>query len=199
MSAAFEMYIERIGKPPAPMLLDYPMLIEARSVWVAERAEEIEGVLVQFETPGGFYIDTVASSPRARGTGIGRALLQFSEREAFRRGYASVYLCPNSKMTENQVFYPSIGYVEYERKRDAGYDRVFYRKRLAWFFWSHAECCLALRSTGRAGTRLRSSQHRSGPLITWSVGRPLFETNAAIVGTRHTRHQLTHRRQQACA
>src|SRR6478735_11657992 len=131
VSAAFEMYIDRIGKPPAPMLHDYRTLIEERCVWVAELAKEIEGVLVQFETPDGFYIDTVASSPRSRGTGIGRALLQFSEREAIRRGYASVYLCTNSKMTENQAFYPSIGYVEYERKRDAGYDRVFYRKSLA--------------------------------------------------------------------
>ena len=131
VSAAFEKYIDRIGKPPAPMLLDYPKLIQERSVWVAELAAEIDGVLVQFETPDGFYIDTVASSPRARGTGVGRALLQFAEREAIRRGYASVYLCTNSKMTENQVFYPSIGYVEYERKSEAGYDRVFYRKSLA--------------------------------------------------------------------
>jgi hypothetical protein len=33
-------------------------------------------------------------------------------------------------MTENQVFYPRIGYVEYARASDAGYDRVFYRKSL---------------------------------------------------------------------
>jgi GNAT superfamily N-acetyltransferase len=125
------MYIHRIGKPPAPMLLDYPKVIEQRSVWVAELAAQIEGVLVGFETPEGFYIDTVASSPRARGTGIGRALLQFSELEARQRGYASVYLCTNSKMTENQAFYPRIGYVEYDRKSDAGYDRVFYRKSLS--------------------------------------------------------------------
>ena len=125
------MYIDRIGKPPAPMLLDYSKLIAERSVWVVERVAEIEGVLVQFETTDGFYIDTVASSPRARGTGVGRALLQFAEQEATRRGYASVYLCTNSKMTENQVFYPSIGFAEYERKEDAGYDRVFYRKSLS--------------------------------------------------------------------
>jgi GNAT superfamily N-acetyltransferase len=125
------MYVDRIGKPPAPMLLDYPKLIAERSVWVVKRANEIEGVLVQFETPEGFYIDTVASSPGARGTGVGRALLQFAETEAIRRGYASVYLCTNSKMTENQVFYPRVGYVEYARKSEAGYDRVFYRKSLA--------------------------------------------------------------------
>ncbi len=35
-NAAFTPYIERIGKPPAPMLLNYPSLIEAGQAWVAE-------------------------------------------------------------------------------------------------------------------------------------------------------------------
>jgi GNAT superfamily N-acetyltransferase len=129
--AAFEPYIERIGKAPAPMLLDYPTLIADGRVWVAELGTQVEGVIVQYETPDGFYIDTVATTAKARGTGVGRALLQFAESEAARRGYESVYLCTNSKMTENQVLYPKIGYVEYDRRTEAGYDRVFYRKGLA--------------------------------------------------------------------
>ena len=128
--AAFEPYIARIGKPPAPMLLDYPALIAEGRVWVAEQKAQVEGVLVQYETPEGFYVDTVASSPKARGTGVGRALLRFAEGEAVRRGHASVYLCTNSRMTENQVLYPKIGYVEVDRRTEAGYDRVFYRKAL---------------------------------------------------------------------
>ena len=131
VTAAFEPYVERIGKPPGPMLLDYPALVEAGHVWVAELAGSVEGVLVQYETVDGFYIDTVATSPAVRGTGMGRTLLQFAEGEAVRRGFSSLYLCTNSKMTENQVFYPKIGYVEYDRRSDAGYDRVFYRKSLA--------------------------------------------------------------------
>jgi ribosomal protein S18 acetylase RimI-like enzyme len=128
--AAFEPYIARMGKTPAPMLLDYPILIAAGRVWIAEMAARLEGVLVQYETPDGFYIDTVAVNPGVRGTGVGRALLEFAESEAIRRGFASVYLYTNSKMTENQAFYPKIGYVEYDRRTVAGYDRVFYRKNL---------------------------------------------------------------------
>ena len=128
--AAFEPYIERIGKTPAPMLLNYPTLIDEGHVWIVDLSSQVEGVLVQYETPAGFYVDTVATIPRARGTGVGRALLEFAEGEALRRGFLSLYLCTNSKMTENQVFYPRIGYVEYERKNEAGYDRVFYRKAL---------------------------------------------------------------------
>ncbi len=130
VEAAFGLYIERIGRPPAPMLLDFPSEIEARHVWVAETDKKVVGVLVQYETQEGFYIDTVAVHPRQQGTGVGRALLEFAEQEALRRGYDSVYLCTNVKMTENQVFYPRIGYVRYDRKLDSGYDRIFYRKAL---------------------------------------------------------------------
>ena len=128
--AAFDIYTKRIGKPPAPMLLDFPAEIEARHVWLAESHREVVGVLMQYETTQGFYIDTVAVYPHLQGTGIGKALLQFAEQEALRRGYDSIYLCTNAKMTENQIFYPRIGYVEYERKFDDGYDRIFYRKQL---------------------------------------------------------------------
>jgi GNAT superfamily N-acetyltransferase len=129
--AAFDIYTERIGKPPAPMLLDFPAEIEARHVWLAESRGQVVGVLVQYETTQGFYIDTVAVNPHLQGTGVGKELLQFAEQEALRRGYDSIYLCTNAKMTENQIFYPQIGYVEYERKFDGGYDRIFYRKQLA--------------------------------------------------------------------
>ncbi len=128
--AAFEHYIARIGKPPAPMLLDFAAEIREEHVWLAEVDGQVVGVLVQYETEQGFYIDTVAVDPTHQGSGIGKELLQFAEQEALRRGYDSLYLCTNVKMTENQVFYARIGYVEYERKLDQGYERVFYRKEL---------------------------------------------------------------------
>jgi ribosomal protein S18 acetylase RimI-like enzyme len=130
VTAAFEVYIERIGKPPAPMLLDFEAEIEAKHVWLAEFEGELGGVLVQYETEEGFYIDTLAVQPCHQGVGIGRKMLRFAEQEAMRRGYDSIYLCTNAKMTENQILYPHLGYVEYERKHQAGYDRIFYWKRL---------------------------------------------------------------------
>ena len=130
VNAAFEPYVERIGKPPAPMLSDYVALAAEGKVWVAERDGRVVGVLVQYETEDGFYIDTVAALPEMHGTGVGRALLQFAEGEARARGFESIYLCTNSRMMENQVFYPRIGYVEYDRRAQSGYERVFYRKRL---------------------------------------------------------------------
>lgn len=128
--AAFEHYTVRIGKPPGPMLLDFAKEISAGHVWVAQSRGKIIGVLVQYETESGFYIDTVAVDPKLQGMGAGKALLQFAEHEAVRRGYKSIYLCTNEKMIENQAFYLRIGYIEYDRKYHGGYERVFYVKNL---------------------------------------------------------------------
>jgi GNAT superfamily N-acetyltransferase len=112
------------------MLLDPAALAAQGRVWVAEVQGRIVGALVAYDTEQGFYIDTVAAHPAAQGTGVGRALLEFAEQEAGRRGFDSLYLCTNAKMTENQVLYPKIGYVEYDRRTQDGYERVFYRKPL---------------------------------------------------------------------
>jgi GNAT superfamily N-acetyltransferase len=129
--AAFEKYIERLGRPPAPLLQDFPAAIEAGRVWVAEVEGQLVGSLIQYETEMGFYLDTVAVHSVYQGSGVGRALLQFAEREALRRGYNSIYLCTHATMTENRQLYPKIGYVEFEYQDGSGYDRVYFRKPLA--------------------------------------------------------------------
>lgn len=130
IDAAFEEYIPLIGKPPAPMCLDLAAEIAAAHVWVAESVGAVAGVLVQYGTEAGFYLDTVAVLPRLHGTGVGRALLQHAERTAVERGFNSIWLVTNAVMSQNQVLYPRIGYVEFDRRHDGGYHRVFYRKVL---------------------------------------------------------------------
>jgi GNAT superfamily N-acetyltransferase len=128
--AAFEMYRQRIGKAPAPMLYDYPSLIAQRQVWLAERDGQLSGALILLEEDGQFVLDTVASTPQARGTGVGRALLQLAEEQAGSAGYRSIQLYTHITMTENQQLYPRLGYVEYQRAEQDGYSRIFYRKQL---------------------------------------------------------------------
>ena len=58
-------------------------------------------------------------------------LLAFAEAEAVRRGYCEIHLYTHRTMTENQRLYAAIGYEETGRGTEAGYERVFMRKRLA--------------------------------------------------------------------
>ena len=131
MHAAYRHYIERIGRPPGPMLDDYAEVIRERPVHVAEAKGKIVGVLVLDVTDEGFLLENVAVDPALKGKGLGRQLIQFAEAEARRQGHASIYLYTHEKMTENQSHYAKIGYVVYARRVENGLARVYMRKALA--------------------------------------------------------------------
>jgi len=131
VGAAYRHYIDRIGKPPGPMREDYAQVIRQHQVAVAEIDGAIVGVLVLAVTEEGLCLENIAVDPTVRGRGIGRALLQRAEAEARRQGFAAIYLYTHEKMTENQALYSKIGYVEYDRRVEKGYSRVYMRKKLA--------------------------------------------------------------------
>jgi GNAT superfamily N-acetyltransferase len=130
VDAAYGHYVERIGMLPGPMTNDYADVIRNRQVTVAEHQGAIVGIIVLTVTDEGFLVDNVAVHPSHRGTGLGRALLQFAETEAQRAGFDAIYLYTHEKMTENLALYARIGYVEYDRRSQGAFSRVYLRKHL---------------------------------------------------------------------
>lgn len=126
--AAYVHYVARIGQQPAPMSADYASLIDAGTVWVAERAGEIVGVLVLQSEPDHVLVENVAVSPDAQGAGIGTRLLGLAHREAVAAGLGEIRLYTNEAMTENLAYYPRRGFVETHRATEHGFSRVFFRK-----------------------------------------------------------------------
>ena len=57
-------------------------------------------------------------------------LLELAESQARMAGYRSVYLYTHEKMTENLELYAKIGYVEFARRIEKGFARVYMRKQL---------------------------------------------------------------------
>jgi ribosomal protein S18 acetylase RimI-like enzyme len=112
------------------MLDDHAARVSAGVVWVIEDGDGISGVLVLLPEADHLLLDNIAVAPARQGTGLGRRLLSFAEAEAVRRGYTEIRLYTNVLMTENQRLYAAIGYEETGRFTDAGYERVFMRKRL---------------------------------------------------------------------
>ncbi len=68
--------------------------------------------------------------PRFQGLGLGMQLIDFVEQQARGGGYGSIELYTNAKMTENLGLYPRLGYVEFDRRHEAGFDRVYFQKKL---------------------------------------------------------------------
>jgi ribosomal protein S18 acetylase RimI-like enzyme len=129
-SAAYRPYIERIGREPAPMGADFGALIAAGDVWLATDQNRVVGVLVLRHLGSTLLLENVAVDPAHQGRGIGRALIDHAEQVARGAGLGAVDLYTNAHMTENLRLYPSLGYDLIERRREDGFDRVFFRKSL---------------------------------------------------------------------
>ncbi len=128
--SAYARYVPVIGAMPGPMLDDYAARILAKQVWLFEDADVIAGVLVLEDNPDCLLLDNIAIRPDRQGMGFGRDLLNFAEAEAARRGWNSITLYTNALMVENIAIYGARGYVERERRREKGFDRVYMEKRL---------------------------------------------------------------------
>ena len=128
--AAYRHYIDRIGKPPGPMLDDYAKRIADGQTWILEDDASIVGVLVLQQTPTGLLLDNIAVQPGHQGKGHGRTLIEFAGAEALRRGCHEISLYTHALMHENIALYRRLGFVETHRISEKGYDRVYMTKPL---------------------------------------------------------------------
>jgi N-acetylglutamate synthase-like GNAT family acetyltransferase len=127
---AYEVYVPRIGRPPAPMNADYAEAVRTGLTWAAVRDDVIVGLLVLVVRPDHLLLENVAVLPSAQGSGVGARLLALAEEQARELGREEVRLYTNEAMTENLAYYPRHGYVETHRAEQDGFRRVFFSKRM---------------------------------------------------------------------
>jgi ribosomal protein S18 acetylase RimI-like enzyme len=125
---AYEMYVSRIGRRPAPMDDDYTALVKSGHVNVAVVCDEPVGLIVEVPQADHLIVENVAVDPAQQGRGIGRALLAHADRAAAQSGLGELRLYTNAAMTENLALYPRLGYRETHRRHEGGFDRVFFSK-----------------------------------------------------------------------
>ncbi|KAJ5951962.1 Acyl-CoA N-acyltransferase [Penicillium vulpinum] len=132
VDAAYSKYIERIGKPPAPMTENWVETIRAHEVLVLRDNEQIVGSITFYEDKqtNSLKIDNVVVDPTAQSRGYGYYMIRHAEMEGRKQGLSSVTLFTNVKMFENLGYYPKLGFVETERKVEDGFERVYFYKKL---------------------------------------------------------------------
>lgn len=127
---AYAPWVPVVGRRPMPMDGDYGARVAAGEAWVLEEAGALHGLAVLVEHADHLLLDNVAVEPARRGKGDGRALLDFAEAEAERRGLPEIRLYTNEKMERNIALYAARGYAETERRREKEFSRVFMAKRV---------------------------------------------------------------------
>ena len=130
IDAAYRHYVARIGRLPGPMTEDYKEVIRDFQVTVVENGDHMVAVLFLARADEGFLLENIAVVPEHRGKGLGKWLMELAELEARRQGFDSIYLYTHERMTENQEIYRHLGYIEYARRTESGFRRIYMRKEL---------------------------------------------------------------------
>ncbi len=128
---AYEQYVAAIGKKPAPMVANFASLIASEHLYVAVDLDgHLLGFIVFFQKDDHMFLENVAVRQDATGRGVGKRLIAFCEEIAKDANLGSVKLYTNEKMTANLSLYPHLGYQETERRREDGFNRIFFEKKI---------------------------------------------------------------------
>ncbi|KAH7230530.1 acyl-CoA N-acyltransferase [Fusarium redolens] len=132
VNAAYEKYIPRIGKPPAPMTADYASLLTTHDMFILRTAQSpIGALLLHHDTSAeAMKVENLVVDPSAQGRGYGKVLMRYAEDFAQSRGCNALELYTNVKMVENLRLYFKMGFVETGRRKEDGFERVYFRKMI---------------------------------------------------------------------
>ncbi|WP_157966400.1 GNAT family N-acetyltransferase [Oceanibium sediminis] len=126
--AAYAPYVARIGRRPAPMVADFGAHLAREELWVI--GAPVAGYLVAYRDGDAWQIDNLAIAPHRQGQGVGAALLLAGEALARDAGAGRVTLYTNARMEGNIAWYQRCGYQLTDRRKEDGFERVFFEKPL---------------------------------------------------------------------
>ncbi|MEM9778795.1 MAG: GNAT family N-acetyltransferase [Pseudomonadota bacterium] len=106
---------------------DYKQLILERKTWLLTDPK-VDAFCVFYPMGRLMHLETVAVHPQAQGRGLGTGLVTACEAAAQAAGLIGVALYTNAKMEQNLRLYPRLGYQETDRRREAGFERVYFAK-----------------------------------------------------------------------
>ena len=127
---AYSLYVDRIGRKPAPMVADFAEALKQGHLEVLQVDDRPVGFLVSYRHENALFVENVAVDPQHQGQGLGSAIFALLEERAKSSGLAMIELYTNEKMTENLIFYPRLGFQEFDRRTESGFNRVYFRKTL---------------------------------------------------------------------
>jgi ribosomal protein S18 acetylase RimI-like enzyme len=104
-------YAEAVGYVPKPGQEDYRHRIMRGEVFLTEDTSGITGLLALERHADWLLIYSVAVAPVHQNTGIGKSLLSFADRFAWKRGIAEIRLFANKRMVRTISLYERCGFV----------------------------------------------------------------------------------------
>lgn len=126
--AAYKKYVERLGRPPAPMYEDYGEAVQRGTLHVLVADGTTVGLLEVKVADDHVYIENAAITPTYQKRGLGVHFLMHAEAQARAAGVSELRLHTNVRMTENIALYQAAGFTVFDQREEDGFERVYMRK-----------------------------------------------------------------------
>lgn len=110
------------------MRADFDRHFERGELFLVADDRENAGYVVWWMASDHLFVDNIAIMPKFQGKGIARAVFTQLEKRAIAALVPTIELYTNAMMHGNLRFYPLLGFVETDRRREHGFDRVYFRK-----------------------------------------------------------------------
>ena len=110
------------------MIADFASHLKTDHVEIIESSGVAIGYAVWNDIENEMFLENIAILPEHQGGGLGGSAMKYLEDKAKQLGLSAISLYTNQKMTENLEFYARLGFQEVDRRREDGFDRVYFRK-----------------------------------------------------------------------
>ena len=124
---AYEKYVERMGKEPAPMR---PVIQKEDVVFVYEDNKQVIAFAILVKINDQIILDSIAVDPSHQNKGIGNNFIEFIEQYLIKQGVSKYQLYTNEKMFENIDWYQKIGFKIFKKVTEKGFKRIYFEKTL---------------------------------------------------------------------
>ena len=125
---AYEKYIERMGKEPAPMR---PVIQKEDVVFVCEDNKQVIAFAILVKINDQIILDSIAVDTPHQKKGIGNNFIKFIEEYLMEQKVNKYQLYTNEKMFENIKWYQKIGFKIFKKVTEKGYNRIYFEKELS--------------------------------------------------------------------
>src|SRR5210317_47920 len=125
---AYEKYIERIGKEPAPMR---PVIQKEDVVFVYEDNKQVIAFAILVKINDQIILDSIAVDPSHQKKGIGNNFIKYIEQYLIKQKFNKYQLYTNEKMFENIDWYQKIGFKIFKKVTEKGFNRIYFEKQLS--------------------------------------------------------------------
>ena len=108
--AAYEKWVDLIGREPLPMAADYGDALKKHRFDLLFADGALAALVETIPKDDHLLIENLAVSPAFQGRGLGKRLMRHVERMAASGGYPEIKLYTNKLFSGNVTFYRRLGY-----------------------------------------------------------------------------------------